>query len=336
MTHAPMTLALDEFDALPDGLAGVDARSIRSVFPNSALIRLEGRRQPPLALSVLLHGNEPVGLAVLQRLQVWMKTHPLPRSLIVFVGNVHAAEAGVRKLPGRPDYNRIWKGGAEPEHDLAGRVLAAFDAAAPFAHIDLHNNTGANPHYSCVHNDREDTRQLASFFSPLAMYTHNPPSMFSNSRADAIPAITAECGQAGEAAGEDAAFEAVRAALHLDHFRGAADRELTVYDVTGRIEVADDASLAFEHGAKADLELPAKLESWNFFDRPEGSTFARRLSGRQVLTVYDDARNDVTDRFFKVEGDRVILKRTATPAMLTVDEAAIRNDCLGYLMERRG
>lgn len=331
-----MTLPLDEFASLPEGLSAVSARTVRDVFPNSALIRLDGRRKQPLCLGVMMHGNEPVGLSVLQRLQAWMTTHPLPRSLLIFVGNVHAAEAGVRKLAGRPDYNRIWTGGPESEHELARRVLAAFDEAGPFAHIDLHNNTGANPHYACVHNDRADTRQLASFFSPLAMFTHNPPSMFSNARADAVPSITAECGQPGEAAGVDAAWEAVMAALHLDHFRGAADRELTVYDVTGRIEVAEDATLAFEHGAAADLQLPAKLESWNFFDRPAGSTFARRLSGRPVMTVYDDDRKDVTERFFKVEGDRVILKRTATPAMLTVNEAAIRNDCLGYLMEKRG
>ena len=331
-----MTLPLDEFDHLPPGLADVEARTVRRVFPNSALIRLEGRRPAPLMLGVLLHGDEDVGLVVLQRLQAWMKTHPLPRSLLIFVGNVAAAQAGVRKLPGQPDYNRLWKGGPAPEHALAARVLAAFDGAEPFAHIDLHNNTGANPHYSCVHNDRADTRQLASFFSPLAMHTHNPPSMFSNSRADTVPAVTAECGQAGEAAGEDAAFDLVMAALHLDHFRGAPDRDLTVYDVTGRIEIADDAVLAFEHGATGDLELPPKLESWNFFERPEGSTFARRLSARPVMTVYDDDRNDVTDRFFRMDGDRVILTRTATPAMLTVNAAAIRNDCLGYLMEKRG
>ena len=331
-----MTLKLDTFDHLPDAIATVKARDLRSVFPNSALIRLKGRRQDPLVLGVMLHGDETVGLAVLKRLQAWMATHPLPRSLLIFVGNVFAAEAGVRILPGGRDYNRVWKGGSEPEHDLARRVLEAIDATSPFAHIDLHNNTGANPHYSCVHNDRPDTLQLASFLSPLAVYTHNPPTMFTQSRCETIPAITAECGVPGEAAGEEAAFNLVMAALHLDHFRGAPDLDLTVYDVTGRIEIAKDASFGFVHGADADLELPPKLESWNFFERPEGSTFARRLTGRQVMTVYDDDRNDVTDRFFKVEGDRVLMARAATPAMLTMSEAAIRADCLGYLMEKRG
>jgi hypothetical protein len=329
-------LLLDEYDYLPDALATVSARNLRTVFPNSALIRLEGRRKQPLALGVMLHGDEVVGLAVLKRLQAWMKDHPLPRSLLIFVGNVFAAEAGVRKLPDRPDYNRIWQGGPEPEHALGQKVLAAIDEAQPFAHVDLHNNTGANPHYCCVHNERPDTLQLASFLSPLAMYTHNPPTMFSNSRAETIPAVTAECGQPGEVDGEEAAFNLVMAALHLDHFRGAPDLDLTVYEVTGRIEIAPDASFAFEHGASADLELPPKLENWNFFERPEGSTFARRLTGRQVMTVYDDDRNDVTARFFRIDGDRVILTRTATPAMLTMSEAAIRADCLGYLMEKRG
>lgn len=330
-----MSLTLDTVDHLPAALADLDARDIRTVFPNPTLITLEGRRPEPLALGVMLHGNETVGLAVLKRLQAWMASHPLPRSLIIFVGNVFAAEAGVRKLVDRPDYNRIWRGGAEPEHALAAQVLAAFDAAAPFAHIDLHNNTGANPHYACVHNDRADTRQLASLFSPLAIYTHNPPSMFSNARADQIPAITAECGRSGEAAGEEAAFNLVMAALHLDHFRGAPDQDLTVYDVTGRMEVADDAALTFAHGAPGDLELPAALESWNFFERPEGSTFARLLSDKPALSVVDDDRADVTDRFFRREGDRLVMARPATPVMLTVDEAAIRNDCLGYLMEKR-
>ncbi len=326
---------LDELDHLPPALASVTARDLRSVFPNPTLIRLEGRHKQPLALGVMLHGNEPVGLAVLKRLQAWMNDHPLPRSLIIFVGNVFAAEAGLRKLPGRPDFNRIWKGGPEPEHRLGEAVLAAFDEVDLFAHIDLHNNTGANPHYCCLHNERADTLQLASFLGPLAMFTHNPPTMFSNARASTIPAITAECGQPGEKAGEDAAFNLVMDTLHLDHFRGAPDRKLTVFEVKGRIEIAPDASFAFSNGVDADLELPPKLEHWNFFERPAGSTFARRLTGRQVMTVVDEDRNDVTDHFFRVEGDRVILTRDATPAMLTMSEAAIRADCLGYLMQKR-
>ena len=331
-----MTLTLDTYDHLPDALADTDARDIRSIFPNPSLIRLEGRMKQPVALGVLLHGDETVGLAVLQRLQVWMKTHPLPRSLLIFVGNVFAAEAGVRKLADRPDYNRIWLGGDAPEHELAQQVLAAMDGEDLFAHIDLHNNTGANPHYACIHNERPDTLQLASLFSPLAMYTHNPPSLFSNARASRVPALTAECGQPGEASGEDAAYELVMAALHLDHFRGAADRDLNVYEAVGRIEIDPKAQIKFAHGEAGDVELPPNLERWNFFERPAGSIFARLLNDGVPLMVVDDDRNDVTDRFFEVEQDRLILRRTVTPAMLTKSVAAIRADCLGYFMERRG
>ncbi|MEO1039207.1 MAG: M14 family metallopeptidase [Pseudomonadota bacterium] len=337
MSPLPDPLVLDRLNALPQGLADVSARDIRTVFPNSALIHLDGRRElAPLALGVLLHGDETVGLTVLQRLQAWMKRHPLPRPMIIFVGNVHAAEAGLRKLPGRADYNRVWSGGDSPEAALAQTVLAEVKRAEPFALIDLHNNTGANPHYACVHNMRPDTLQLASLFSRLAVRTLNPPTLFSIAMSGITPAITAECGRPGEPTGEEAAFNMVLDALHLDHWRGAPDLDLQVFDVTGRIEIAPDARIAFEHGIEGDIELPAKLESWNFFERPAGSTFARLLSKGEPLRVVDGAGADVTGRFFTEEGDRLILRRAATPAMLTVSEAAIRADCLGYLMEAAG
>ena len=336
MTQRPDSLPLDYLNALPPDLSKVGARDLRSVFPNSALIHLDGRRGAPLALGVMLHGDETVGLAVLKRLQAWMKRHALPRPMRIFVGNVHAAEAGVRKLPGRPDYNRVWAGGDSPEADLARRVKAELRAAEPFALIDLHNNTGANPHYACVHNLRPETLQLASLFSRVAVRTTNPPTMFSIAISDIAPAITAECGRPGETIGEEAAFNVVMDVLHLDHWRGAPDLALQVFDVTGRIEIAPDARIAFEHGAEGDIELPAKLESWNFFERPAGSTFARLLTGGEPLRVVDDAGADVTERFFAEQGDRLVLRRAATPAMLTVSEAAIRADCLGYLMEETG
>ena len=191
-------IRLDHFQTLPPELERVSSRDVRTLYPNPAIIHLEGMRKDPVVMSVLLHGNEPVGWIALQKLQAWMKEHPLPRSLLIFIGNVAAAEANVRFLKNGRDFNRLWTlKGEGPEMDLARQVHQHIRDARPFAVIDLHNNTGANPHYACIHNLNADSRQLASLFSPRAILTHNPPSMFSNAFADIARSITAECGQVG-------------------------------------------------------------------------------------------------------------------------------------------
>ena len=332
---ANLEFPIDRFEALPD-LSGIAARDVRTVFPESALISLDGRHTSPLFLSVLIHGNETVGWEALKRLQVWMADHPLPRSLLIFIGNVRAAGLELRMVPGRPDYNRTWRAGETPEHDLAARVTDIVRAARPFAAIDLHNNTGANPHYALVHHERPEDLQLTSLFSPHAMMTNNPPGTCSEAMSAFCPAITAECGHSGMAANEEAAFNLVLDALHLDHWRGAPDQSLDLYSVTGRILIDPEARMVFEHGADGDVEFPASLEKWNFYDRPAGSAFARILTGGDPVRVTTETGADVTDLCFARDGDRLILKRDFTPAMLTTNEAAIRADCLGYLMEKAG
>lgn len=333
---ADLELRLDRFNHLPGAMARTAAKDVRSIFPESAVIELEGRNKQPLFIGALMHGNESVGWEALKKLQAWMKTHPLPRSLIIFIGNVRAAEMKTRFVPGRPDYNRIWAGGDKPEHDLARRVLEIAHAANPHAAIDLHNNTGANPLYALVHHRRPEDMQLASLFAPHAMWTRNPPNTLSEAMSAVCPAITAECGQWDVAAHEDAAFNLILDAMHIDHWRGKADLNLDLYKVTGRIEIAPEASIVFEHGVAGDIELAANLEKWNFFDRPAGSTFARLLNDGNVIRVFDDKGRDVTGDVFRQEGDRILLTRDFTPAMLTVNEQAIRADCLGYLMEKAG
>ncbi|HAQ34535.1 MAG: hypothetical protein CMF74_12145 [Maricaulis sp.] len=326
------TAPFDRLTALPD-LTGVTGRTIRSVFANPALIRLEGRRPDPVFIAVMQHGDETVGLDVLKRLQDWMTTHPLPRSLWIFVGNVEAAEAGKRRLSPETDFNRLWAGGDTPLLAMAGTIKAELAAAKPFAAIDFHNNTGANPHYALVHGLGGEDRHLASLFSPNAILTLTPPAMMSLALRPLCPAITAECGQASDPAGGEAGFDLLMAVLHLDHWHGKEDRDLRLLEITGRVEVSPGADIAFEAHADADLELPASIEKWNFFERPAGSTFARLPRGGQPLTVIDETGRDLTDQFLSIEGDRVILKRTVTPVMLARSVAAIRDDCLCYFME---
>ncbi len=56
-------------------------------------------------MSVLLHGNEDTGWRAIQSVLRAHRATPLPRALLLFVGNVAAARANVRTLPGQEDYN---------------------------------------------------------------------------------------------------------------------------------------------------------------------------------------------------------------------------------------
>jgi hypothetical protein len=68
---------------------------------------------------------------------------------------------------------------------------------------------------------------------------------------------------------------------------------------------------------------------------PVGTTLAQ-LDGVDGLPLeaLDEQGREVADRFFRVEGDMLRTTRALMPSMFTLDERVIRQDCLGYLMER--
>jgi len=335
---------LQELDQLPAGLLATDSRDLARALGGPTLIHLPGGRQPPLFVSVLLHGNETVGWDAVRALlseRIARFGEPrLPRGLSLFIGNVAAAAQGLRHLPGQPDYNRIWPGGELPqcaETQLAATVLARMTERGVFAGIDLHNNTGANPHYACV--DRLDSRslQLATLFARTVVYFTGPTGVQSLAFADLCPTVTLECGKVGEAAGVARARALVDAALHLaaitDH--PVAPQDIDLFHTVARMLVPPDLSLGFPPAA-ADLVLDPDLERFNFRELPRGTAFARlRHPDLGVgLQVLDEGGRDVASRYFHHEDGEVRLRRPVMPAMLTHDLTIIRQDCLGYLLER--
>ena len=52
---------LQEIDYLPEGLLGLEAHQLTGALAGPTLIHLPGRREEPLFVSVLMHGNETVG-----------------------------------------------------------------------------------------------------------------------------------------------------------------------------------------------------------------------------------------------------------------------------------
>ena len=77
------------------------------------------------------------------------------------------------------------------------------------------------------------------------------------------------------------------------------------------------------------------LDHLNFRELPVGTTLAR-LDGVDGLPLeaVDERGRQVADRFFRVEDDMLRTIRALMPSMFTLDERVIRQDCLGYLMER--
>ena len=83
----------------------------------------------------------------------------------------------------------------------------------------------------------------------------------------------------------------------------------------------------------ADIDFDPRLDHMNFRQLDPGTAFGRsRLAS--PLDVRDEGRRDVADEFFACGDGTISLRRASTPAMLTLDVRAVRQDCLCYLMER--
>ena len=103
-------LPLAHFSTFPDALLDVPSYELWRELKGPSLFRIEGRNPQPLFVSVLLHGNEDTGWQAVQSVLKDAGAHGLPRTLLLFVGNIDAARANVRTLPAQADYNRSWPG----------------------------------------------------------------------------------------------------------------------------------------------------------------------------------------------------------------------------------
>jgi hypothetical protein len=331
--------SLTQLDALPPGLLDLPAARLHEVLPGPALIHLPGRRMPPLFVSVLLHGNEDTGwLAARAVLKKWAGSE-LPRALSLFVGNVAAARAGLRRLDGQPDYNRVWPGGEAAhavEAGLMQQVVDAMRARGVFASVDIHNNTGLNPHYACVNRLEPDFLHLATLFSRIVVHFVRPLGVQSAAFAEICPAVTVECGKPGAPGSVEHAADFVEACLHLAEFplHAVAPQDIDLFHTVATVKVPETASFGF--GAPdADIDFLPELDHYNFRELGHGELLGRVRPGSGVtLQVSDETGTDVGAQVFDYRGGGIALKKRLMPAMLTRDERVIRQDCLCYLMER--
>jgi len=313
------------------------AQDLHELLQQPTLIHVQGRRSPPVFVSALLHGNEPVGLYALQRIFEKYRHTELPRALSFFIGNVEAARFGVRRLDHQPDFNRVWPGSQlSPcyETGLMQNVVDSMRLRGVFASIDLHNNTGLNPHYTCISDTSNEFLQLASLFGRTVVYFQTPSGVQTMAFAGFCPAVTCECGRVDDLSGIQHAFEFVDATLHLETFPQQAVHagDIHLFHTLASLNVPEHCSMSFD-ATPADIQFVADLDHMNFVELEPGTCLAQ-LSGLGTLRAYNETGADISAELLQQQNNQVLLKRRLMPAMLTLDEKIIRQDCLGYLMER--
>jgi hypothetical protein len=338
LNHLPVP-ALRRFERLPDGFTDTPVEKIGTILPGPSMIRIEGEPGPPLFVSILLHGNETTGFDAMQRLLAGYDAprRPLPRPVLLFVGNVAAAGRGLRALDGQADYNRIWHDARYPEHRLALEVLAEVAKAAPLAAIDLHNNTGKNPHYGCVNRLDDATLSLARRFSKTIVWFTEPHEVIAIALSKICPAVTLECGVSGNAAGTSHVEQYLRHSLELSAealFTPPPNHLNALFHTTAKIVVREGARIGFGTcGSEVDICLREDLETLNFERVPEGAELGSYHGDATPLVVTDNDGRDVTARYLDFSEERIFTKQPIVPSMFTRDMRVIKQDCLGYIME---
>jgi succinylglutamate desuccinylase len=287
---------------------------------------------------VLLHGNETTGLFAIQHLLQKYADRDLPRSLSLLIGNVEAAQNGLRRLAGQPDFNRIWPGSEEescPEQRMMAEIVDVMRARQVFASVDVHNNTGINPHYACMNQIDNRFMHLGSLFSRTLVYFTTPAGVQSMAFAALCPAVTVECGKVGQPVGVEHASEFLEACLHLSEIpeHPVAAHDVDLFHTVAIVKVPRTYSFSFDD-PQADIHFVPDMDHLNFRELPAGFSFARLNSNEATLEAWNEQGKDVASRFFANKEGMLCNIRPVMPSMFTLDERVIRQDCLGYLMER--
>jgi len=333
---------LRELDEFPLSLLETEATGLHDVIGGPTLFHLQGRREPALFVSVLMHGNETGGWDAIRTVLRGLHNgsgFDLPRSLSLFVGNTAAAQLGLRHLDGQPDYNRVWPGSdtaGTPEHALMREVVDRMADREIFASIDVHNNTGVNPHYACVNVLEHQSLHLAALFGRTVVYFVRPRGVASMAMAALGPSVTLECGKVGQVHGVEHATDYLRACLQLSEIPAhpVASHDIELYHTVAIVRVPHEQEFSCGED-QGTIRFPRDLDAMNFRELPAGTPIAECAPGiTQPLDVRDEQDHEVADRYFAVEDGYLVTRVPVMPSMLTCDPTIIRQDCLCYLMER--
>ena len=324
-------------DYLPEILLQKKAHELFEFLKSPTLIHLKGIQAQPLFISVLLHGNETTGWEALRSYLIEQKNKPLARSISIFIANVSAAAEHKRVLDGQLDYNRVWRDHSSCEGKMMQMILQKMKQKQVFASIDIHNNTGKNPHYACINRKQHDFFQLAHLFSRTVVYFIQPDSVQSMAFSKLCPAVTIECGQPEQQHGVEHAKNYIDKIMSMGEFnhQKLKAEDFDLYHTMAIVKVPQQFTLSFDSKQLSDINFDSDVDRLNFTLMPVEQLLARINPNKEVfLQAIDEQGEDVSQRYFSYVGGEIRTQVQLMPSMLTTKEEIIRQDCLCYLMEK--
>lgn len=318
---------------IPEGFLNVKPREITELIPYPTIIRLKGETEPPLFMSLLLHGNEFSGLIILQEILKKFRKR-LPRSLTVFIGNPKACAQGVRHLEDQPDFNRIWK---EEKYPLAKSVLQYVREREIYAAVDIHNNTGENPLYGCISQKSIELIKLAQDFSKDIIYFTRPNTVLSIALSSQAPSLVIECGIPGDPRGIEKGVKFIESLLSGKEKWKEEDIKVPhIYSTYASLFIDADSTVSFDLQSSlknSHFCLTDQLDQFNFKEIPSGTVLGR-VSEPDRIKLIDNSGINVFNQYFSIVENNWIVKNSFIPSMFTKEDRIAKSDCLGYVMQR--
>ena len=328
-----MSESLKIIQHIPEDFLDIKPREITKLISSPTIIQLKGEIEPPLFISLLLHGNEFSGLIILQEiLKKFGKK--LPRSLIVFMGNPKACAQGVRHLEDQPDFNRIWK---EEKYPLAKSLLQYVREREIYAAVDIHNNTGENPLYGCISQKSIEFIKLAQNFSEYVIYFTRPDTVLSIALSHQAPALVIECGLPGDSQGITSGIKFIENLLSVGEDWKKEDIKIPhIYSTYASLFIDSDSTVSFD--LKSDSKndhfcLTDQLDKFNFTEIPSGTVLGKVNEPKRIKLIDNNGVN-VFNQFFSIVENNWIVKTSFIPSMFTKDTRVAKSDCLGYVMKK--
>ena len=319
---------------MPPEILDCEAHQLHDLLGGPTLLHLEGSSSQVIFISVLLHGNEVSGWMVVRQLLREYQSRPFPKSLMIFIGNTEAAAKGLRMLPHQKDFNRIWKDTVDDEsYAFVDQLKTILHDNNIFVAIDVHNNTGMNPHYACVNKLENEFFAIAQLFGDLVVYFTHPDNVLSIELAKHAPSLTLECGKPGDLEGINKVWQLLEHCLTADKLPEADISGLHLFETVAVVKVPQDISVGFDEDC--DIRFVSDIDHMNFRELAAGTVWGHILHDKECsLIVYDNNDNDVVDQHFSFTDNTIRSTHTLMPSMLTMRSDIIRQDCLCYLMKR--